>query len=265
MFVSAKKLLLAVGALLILSNAAGAMNAALETRMLRKNLREAGGFFIQGTASPKLHQAAAAGDLKAVKRLVQEEHVDVNHQHMDGATALYEAAFNGRVEVVQWLVEEADARTDLGDESGCTPLHAAAYGGNLEIVKWLVTEGHVDLDQPDHRGRTALYWAASGLCWGDDAHRHAEVARWLLDQGADPTALESLAGRLDESCEDIDRLLRERGRYVRDARQATRDVLISQNGQWESLLPLLHKFLGWHVIDIQEKSGGEHDDEIQKT
>ncbi|MEM7496328.1 MAG: hypothetical protein AAF471_09635, partial [Myxococcota bacterium] len=42
-------------------------------------------------------------------------------------------------------------------------------------------------------------------------------------------------------------------------------VLISQNGQWESLLPLLHKFLGWHVIDIQEKSGGKHDDEVQET
>ena len=122
MFVSAKKLLLSAGALLILSNAAAATNAALETRMLRKNFLWTGELSIQGTAFPKFHQAAAAGDLKAVKRLVQEEHVDVNHQHVDGATALYKAAFNGRVEVVQWLVEEADARTDLGDESGCTCL-----------------------------------------------------------------------------------------------------------------------------------------------
>ncbi|MEM7495980.1 MAG: hypothetical protein AAF471_07645, partial [Myxococcota bacterium] len=84
-------------------------------------------------------------------------------------------------------------------------------------------------------------------------------------QGAAPAALESPDARLDESRKYIDRLLRKHGRYVRDAKQTTRDVLIPQNSQWESLLPLLHKFLGWHVIDIQEKSGGKHDDETQEA
>ena len=247
MFVSARKLLLSAGALLILSDAAGAMDNGTDG------------------LNDKLCWAAADGDLEEVKRLTSEEHVDVNHQIVGNMTALYMAAASRNLQVVKWLVEEADARTDLGDESGCTPLHAAAYGGNLEIVKWLITEGHADLDQPDHKGRTALYWVASGLCWAGDGYGHAEVARWLLDQGADPAALESPAAQLDESCEDIDRLLRERGRYVRDVKQATRDVLISQNSQWETLLPLLHKFLGWHVIDIQEKSGGKHDDETQEA
>ncbi|MEM7496210.1 MAG: ankyrin repeat domain-containing protein, partial [Myxococcota bacterium] len=246
MIVTAKKCVLAT-VLLAFSNAAGAMDNGTDS------------------LTDKLHWAAAAGDLEEVKQVASEEYVDVNHQAAGNMTALHQAATSGNLQVAKWLVEEAGAKTDLGDESGCTPLHAAACSGNLEIVKWLVTEGHVDLDQPDHEGHTALYWAASALRWCGDRYGHAEMVRWLLDQGADPVALERLAGQLDKGRKDINRLLRERGRYVRDAKQTTRDVLIPQNGQWESLLPLLHKFLGWHVIDIQEKSGGKHDDETQEA
>lgn len=268
--VSAKKLLLTAGVLLILSGTAEAMNpeTGLGARLTQEKLLRHGiqmGWLEgepsgQGIVPPKLHQAAATGDLKEVKLLVQKKHVDVNHQHADGATALYEAAFNGHIGVVQWLVQEAGARTNLGDETGCRPLHAAASGGHLPIVRWLITEGDIDIDQPDHKGCTALYWSATSA-----SHRHAETAWWLLEHGADPAALDPIASLADfRKVLDTDRLLRQRNQYVRAVKEATRKALVSQDNQWQPLLALLYGYLGWEIVESNEAKN-EHDDVTEKA
>lgn len=63
-------------------------------------------------------------------------------------------------------------------------LHSAAGAGNLQEVKSLIAAGtpvnmQITGAWDAYQGQTALMWAA----W----HGHADVARFLLDNGADPS------------------------------------------------------------------------------
>lgn len=60
------------------------------------------------------------------------------------------------------------------------PLHAEANNGRLECVKIMVESGGVSVDGRDKFGRTPLLASAHGC--------KAEIVRYLLGQGADPTA-----------------------------------------------------------------------------
>ena len=237
MLTTAKKCVLATF-LLTFSNATGAMDDITESLIDR------------------FHTAIAEGDLEEIKRLVLEKQVDVNHQTFGNITALYQAAEYGDFDTVQWLVEKANAKMDLADHLGRMPLHMAAIGGHLSIVRWFITEGHADLDQPAHQGRTALYWSV--------ARGYMQIARWLLQQGANPTALKSLAGQPNKNYNRVNYLLQEHSRYICNVKKATRELLISQNSQWNTLLPLLHEYLGWDTVE-QEQASNEHDNEIREA
>ncbi|KAL9616824.1 MAG: hypothetical protein Q9160_008347 [Pyrenula sp. 1 TL-2023] len=85
--------------------------------------------------------------------------------------------------------EGEDGRKDENDESGfgipdredpsVVPLHAAAFKGNLGCVRIFI-EGLVGVDVRDELGRTPLIAAATG--------GRTEIMKYLLAQGADPTA-----------------------------------------------------------------------------
>lgn len=128
-----------------------------------------------------------------------EEYPKQRHRHK----ILFKAACRGDDAIVRCLVdtgvkvhpdipeaqeEEKDDDNDDGAEDGslpdkddptAPPVHVAAIGGKLECVKIFIESG-VEVDVRDEFGRTPLIAAADG---GD-----LETIRYLLGQGADPTA-----------------------------------------------------------------------------
>ena len=135
---------------------------------------------VQPSMSPEaleLHQAAFAGDLAAVRRLVSAG-TPVDVADPEKHTPLMWAAFNGHTAVAGYLFESG---ADLGakDESGRTALMYAASGPFAETVKLLLEKGAAVNVQGTLEGFTALMTAA--------AEGHVEVVRLLLLRGADPT------------------------------------------------------------------------------
>ena len=191
--------------------------------------------------------AASRGNLLAVQESVRQG-ADINCRDSNFQTSLHLAAAQGDDEIVKWLVQEADAQTDLKDYFGRKPLHIAVINGHLGVVQWLITKGNVDLNQLDGNKRTALYWSVK--------YRHVEVTQWLLGQGANMEIRNIVFSDF--------LLLSKIAGYVCKVKEVARDVLISQDSQWETLLPLLHEYLGWNLIE-DEKASNRHDNEVQEA
>ena len=66
----------------------------------------AGTGYIWGFAAANVHRHAPAGQLAAVKCLVEELNVDVNARDEEGETALHNAAARGDVEMIRYLVAQ---------------------------------------------------------------------------------------------------------------------------------------------------------------
>ncbi|KAF5477912.1 phytochrome-interacting ankyrin-repeat protein 2 [Juglans microcarpa x Juglans regia] len=119
-----------------------------------------------------LHIGARKGDLKEVKRLL-DEGMDVNvaawGPKSKGVTPLHLAAEGGHVEVMDELLERGaniDART-IG-ACGWTPLHSAAKERRKEAVKFLIENGaFLAADINDSRFNPPLHYC-SGLEWAYD-------------------------------------------------------------------------------------------------
>src|SRR5688572_24084179 len=94
-----------------------------------------------------LNGAALAGDLAEVKRLIEQDRVDVNARDARDATPLMNAALGGRTKVVRYLLDHgADVNRTGGKKSdGNSPLIEAATAGKVEIVRMLVEAG-ADVD-----------------------------------------------------------------------------------------------------------------------
>ncbi|XP_004289165.1 PREDICTED: ankyrin-2-like [Fragaria vesca subsp. vesca] len=121
-----------------------------------------------------LHIGCRKGDLKEVKRLLDEGILDVNvatcggHKSR-GVTPLHLAAEGGHVEVMDELLHRGaniDARTNrLGGACGWTPLHNAAKERRREAVKFLVENGaFLPDDMHDCRFNPPLHYC-HGLQW----------------------------------------------------------------------------------------------------
>jgi hypothetical protein len=90
---------------------------------------------------PPLIRAAAAGDLQAMRALIQKG-VDVNARDQHGGTALHVAAGRGDQEATRLLLEAgADVNARRNSPNDYTPLHSAAYTGNGATTKMLLSAG----------------------------------------------------------------------------------------------------------------------------
>jgi ankyrin repeat protein len=205
-------------------------------------------------ADRRLVDAARSQDRDAVRTLLKQR-VDVNVPQSDGATALHWAAHwddlesadlliraganvqsandfgitplalactNGNAAMVALLLK-AGANPNAARATGETPLMTASRTGNLEAVKLLLAHGaHVNANEPVE-GQTALMWAIS--------ERHAEVARVLIEGGADaharaaggftPLLFAARAGDLDST-----RLLLDAGAGIDEASSDGTSVLL---------------------------------------
>ena len=120
--------------------------------------------------------AAGQGDLAKVKRLIEQEGVDVNMQDPDGATALMSAVREGHYEVVKYLLDKG-AKVDAQKlPEGLTPLIIAAMTEQSEMVRLLLARGaNVNLLSP---AGTALSLATF--------QGYSEIVNILLANGATP-------------------------------------------------------------------------------
>lgn len=126
--------------------------------------------------SVALHWAVHHDD-EGLARLIVRAGADVNTANDYGVTSLALAAANGSVALVRLLLE-AGASPTIASASGETPLMAASRTGVLPVVTALLDRG-ADIHARDiSYGQTALMWAIS--------ERHSDVARLLLERGADP-------------------------------------------------------------------------------
>jgi ankyrin repeat protein len=124
-----------------------------------------------------IFEAAAAGDLEAVRGCIEADSTAVNAYADDGFTPLHLAAFFGHEDVARALID-AGARLDAvtRNEMENMPLHAAAAGRHLEISALLLERG-AQLDAQQEGGFTALHAAAQ--------HGDMALARLLVSHGAD--------------------------------------------------------------------------------
>ena len=139
-----------------------------------------------GWSDAPVADAAARGDLEAVRRLLREG-ADVNAPQGDGMTALHWAAERGDAELADVLLY-AGARVDAGTRIGhYTPLHLASRGAGATVVEVLLDAGSDPNASTTNSGATPLHLAAAT---GDPA-----VVAVLVDAGADVNGREGAWGQ----------------------------------------------------------------------
>lgn len=70
------------------------------------------------------------------------------------------AAEKGNVKVLKRMIEENQSNINDVDEAGFTPLIWAARNGHTRCVKIILNATGVDINKTDNQGNTALHWAA---------------------------------------------------------------------------------------------------------
>ena len=137
----------------------------------------------------------------------------------------------GRLSTSLVLMLALLAAVSCGDDRGS--LYLAAKKGSLEEVRRFIADG-VDINQQDSGGFTALHAAIM--------HQHREVARYLVEQGADVNVA-AIYGvmplHVAEDADTVHRLL-EKGAHV-DAWSNTRGTALhaAVNGNSEEAVGLL--------------------------
>jgi uncharacterized protein len=131
-------------------------------------------------ASLELHDAAAVGNLRHVKQMVEHNPASARSFSPDGFPVVALAAVFCHLEVVRYLAEHgADVNAPATNGSGYNALTGAVASGHIEIVRWLLQNGA----NPNYRygpGYSPLLTAA--------ANGHLEIVKLLLGSGADAQA-----------------------------------------------------------------------------
>ncbi|KAH9012590.1 ankyrin repeat-containing domain protein [Lactarius deliciosus] len=122
-----------------------------------------------GTA---LHAASGGSHIKVVQSLLKHG-ADVNGHGILDWTPLHIASRWGHFEIVQLLLEH-DADANAQDTDHWTPLHHATAYGHFELGY------NADIDAQTEIGSTPLRVATE--------NGHVNIARFLLDNGANPDA-----------------------------------------------------------------------------
>lgn len=131
----------------------------------------------EARSAPKIHRAAADGQIGPVSEAIKKDPQAVRLQDSSGYTALHHAAIGGHADIVELLLESG-AKIDGIGSRGETPLFLAASTGYVDVVKVLAAAG-ANVNKMSAEGRTPLHRAAMS---GDLA-----VVQALLEANADPT------------------------------------------------------------------------------
>ncbi len=126
--------------------------------------------------TPKnIWQAAAQGNLGAVKNFVKKEGVDVNIVDRDGRTPLIIATDEKKLQVMNYLLQNK-ADVNIPDEDGDTALmHAAKEGLDNMVLAMLARDAKINAR--NNKKETALMEAAD--------EGHPTTVKLLLENAAD--------------------------------------------------------------------------------
>jgi len=155
------------------------------------------------TASKKLHQNSKGTDseLDALRLLDKSWFLDVNYRSKNGNSNLHWACYTGKIKLVQSLLEKG-AKCNVLNNDGATPLMVAIRYNLFDVVQALV-ESKVDVNFLTPSGGNALTLAVS--C------NHLDICISLLNANADiQTCALTKCAYLRES-RDVAKLLLERG------------------------------------------------------
>jgi ankyrin repeat protein len=102
-------------------------------------------------------RAAKAGDVAAVRAMLEADASLVGARDSDGSTPLHCASWKGHAEVAALLLgfgADVNAR-NTNDHWGDTPLHAAAHGNQRAVAELLLAHG-ADTRAINPAGRTPI-------------------------------------------------------------------------------------------------------------
>ena len=122
---------------------------------------------------PTLHQAVEKGDLKEVRRLVEEKGVDIYSVSRGGYTVLEAASYHGQGDVLLFFIKKG-MDVNIKTYGGNTLLHEAK---NREVAKILLDNG-VGINIQDDNDRTPLFESV--------LNDKIKLALFLIENGADP-------------------------------------------------------------------------------
>ncbi len=132
--------------------------------------------------------AVGFGNMSAIKYLIDEKGAKVRNKY------LRFAAYAGHMDVVDYLIEEQGLKAEED------AFEAACRGGHLEICKYLADEQGVDpgkafylaalcMSTKDYKENASClaYMSGSGLTVQELKEAHLNVAKFLVENGADPS------------------------------------------------------------------------------
>ena len=150
--------------------------------------------------SPALFEAAARGNEKIVKMLLEREDIDVNIElRQSGLTVLYAAILYGKrrdpghgyTSTVKQLLQRPEILVNTRNEvGGNTPLMAAIKRRQANVVEELLRHPDIDVNIQDAAGHTALHHAVFNNTFGYredfwESSLKEKIINVLIERGAD--------------------------------------------------------------------------------
>ena len=125
--------------------------------------------------------AVARGELDNLKKLVEQDHANVNEKDVYSVSLLHMISIHCNPDIMSYLIDqgaEVDAQLTAvaGHRAGETPLHFATSSKQIECVKLLIERG-ADIKLAARAGLTPVHIAA-GI-------GHSDILKVFIDSGAD--------------------------------------------------------------------------------
>ena len=131
------------------------------------------GLAVAPVAADPIHDAAKAGDVAEVKKLLASGVKVGAKEEERGWTPLHLAT----LEVAKVLLK-AGAKVDARTTAGVTPLHTAAWTGRADVIKFLLSAGAA-ANAKDKDGRTPFDLAKDhDILKGTDVYRELREAQY---------------------------------------------------------------------------------------
>ncbi|HXW37087.1 MAG TPA: ankyrin repeat domain-containing protein [Nitrososphaerales archaeon] len=133
-------------------------------------------FLVSEGSKLDVFEAAMVGDIKALRKSVDNDRSSAKAFSRDGFTPLHFAAFFGRLDAADLLLlNGADVNAVARNRSRVAPLHSAVAHNQVAISRRLLSNG-ADPNAKQEKDFTPLHAAA--------LNGNASIARLLLDSGA---------------------------------------------------------------------------------